>query len=167
MICKICEQTNAGIKENHCKDCCCAKSWEALGITEFTGKSIPEHIQDLRKRHDLLWDMDRKIIADMTAEINVLKAGLDSPQPGKEQNLKFQLEAAHEKIVDLVEANRLLVEELTNLKDVFARLQRTVKFQEAEYLENHGGSWGKCKYQAKAEHLQKECDRLRIRYDVR
>lgn len=33
--------------ENHCKDCCCARSWKALGITEYTGKSIPEHIAQL------------------------------------------------------------------------------------------------------------------------
>jgi len=32
----------------HCKDCCCAKSWEALGITEYTGRSIPEEITELR-----------------------------------------------------------------------------------------------------------------------
>lgn len=32
----------------HCKDCCCARSWKALGITEYTGKSIPEHIDSLR-----------------------------------------------------------------------------------------------------------------------
>lgn len=32
----------------HCKDCCCARSWKALGITEFTGKSIPEHIEELQ-----------------------------------------------------------------------------------------------------------------------
>lgn len=30
--------------DNHCKDCCCAQSWEALGITTYTGQSIPEHI---------------------------------------------------------------------------------------------------------------------------
>ncbi len=34
--------------ENHCKDCCCARAWKALGITEYTGLSIPEHIQMLR-----------------------------------------------------------------------------------------------------------------------
>lgn len=33
--------------DNHCKDCCCARSWEALGITEYTGKSIPEHVAEL------------------------------------------------------------------------------------------------------------------------
>lgn len=35
---------------NHCKDCCCAKSWEALGIKEYTGKSIPEHISELKMK---------------------------------------------------------------------------------------------------------------------
>jgi hypothetical protein len=36
------------MSDNHCKDCCCARSWKALGITAYTGKSIPEHIADLR-----------------------------------------------------------------------------------------------------------------------
>ena len=34
---------------NHCKDCCCARSWKALGISEFTGKDIPEHIVALKE----------------------------------------------------------------------------------------------------------------------
>ena len=33
---------------DHCKDCCCAQCWEALGISQYTGKSIPEHIVALR-----------------------------------------------------------------------------------------------------------------------
>jgi len=37
-------------EEEHCKDCCCARSWKALGITEYTGKSIPEHIEELRSK---------------------------------------------------------------------------------------------------------------------
>ena len=40
--------------ENHCEDCCCAKSWKALGITEYTGKSIPEHITELRSENERL-----------------------------------------------------------------------------------------------------------------
>lgn len=36
------------LKRKHCKDCCCAKSWEALGITEYTGLRIPEEIEKLR-----------------------------------------------------------------------------------------------------------------------
>lgn len=34
--------------DEHCKDCCCAKAWNALGITEYTGKSIAEHIAELK-----------------------------------------------------------------------------------------------------------------------
>jgi len=44
---------------NHCKDCCCAKSWEALGIKEYTGKSIPEEIlrtKDELCRFQRLWN---------------------------------------------------------------------------------------------------------------
>lgn len=36
----------------HCKDCCCARSWKALGITSYTGKSIPEHIAALRTQKE-------------------------------------------------------------------------------------------------------------------
>ena len=36
------------MSENHCVDCCCARSWKALGIVSYTGKSIPEHIEELR-----------------------------------------------------------------------------------------------------------------------
>jgi hypothetical protein len=32
---------------NHCIDCCCQKSWEALGKKDYTGKSIPEEIEKL------------------------------------------------------------------------------------------------------------------------
>ena len=34
----------------HCKDCCCARSWSALGITGYTGKSIVEHITELKAK---------------------------------------------------------------------------------------------------------------------
>lgn len=37
--------------EEHCKDCCCAQSRKALGVTEYTGKSIPEHIAALRAQN--------------------------------------------------------------------------------------------------------------------
>jgi hypothetical protein len=36
------------MSDEHCRDCCCARSWKALGITEYTGKSIPEHIEQMR-----------------------------------------------------------------------------------------------------------------------
>jgi hypothetical protein len=41
----------------HCQDCCCARSWTALGITEYTGKTIPEHIAKLREELELEKDM--------------------------------------------------------------------------------------------------------------
>ena len=34
-------------EEEHCKDCCCARSWKALGVTAYDGKSIPDHITAL------------------------------------------------------------------------------------------------------------------------
>ena len=50
------------IGDNHCVDCCCARSWTALGVSEYDGKSIPEHITILRERiaalkakRDALW----------------------------------------------------------------------------------------------------------------
>lgn len=39
----------AQAETEHCKDCCCARSWRALGIDTYTGKSIPEHITALRE----------------------------------------------------------------------------------------------------------------------
>lgn len=47
--------------ENHCKDCCCAQSWQALEITEYTGKSIPEHIEALVARNSQLAEALRKL----------------------------------------------------------------------------------------------------------
>ena len=35
-------------RDSHCVDCCCARSWDALGVSEYDGKSIPEHITALR-----------------------------------------------------------------------------------------------------------------------
>lgn len=32
----------------HCMDCCCARSWKALGVSQHTGRSIVEHIEELR-----------------------------------------------------------------------------------------------------------------------
>lgn len=38
------------MSDGHCKDCCCARAWKALGISEYTGKSIPEEITELAVR---------------------------------------------------------------------------------------------------------------------
>ena len=39
---------------NHCRDCCCAQSWAALGVTKYDRASIPEHILALKQRADEL-----------------------------------------------------------------------------------------------------------------
>ena len=36
------------LRDGHCKDCCCARCWNALGVHEYTGKPIPEYITELR-----------------------------------------------------------------------------------------------------------------------
>ena len=41
---------------NHCEDCCCARSWEALGIDTYTGRSIPEEIERVTARNKILED---------------------------------------------------------------------------------------------------------------
>jgi hypothetical protein len=41
-------------EQNHCKDCCCARSWEAIGVTTYTGMSIVEHIEQLVTQRDAL-----------------------------------------------------------------------------------------------------------------
>lgn len=57
------EIENAKLRDRPCIDCCCARAWAALGIVEYTGRSIPEHITDLNKR-----------IAELEAELNELTA---------------------------------------------------------------------------------------------
>jgi len=57
--CGRCNWTAGGARPasdvvNHCVDCCCARSWSALGVTEYDGKSIPEHITRLRDSEALV-----------------------------------------------------------------------------------------------------------------
>ena len=39
---------------NHCIDCCCQRSWEALGLKEYSGKSIPEEIEKIMLENERL-----------------------------------------------------------------------------------------------------------------
>jgi hypothetical protein len=45
------------LEKPHCKDCCCAQSWEALGVKEYDGGSIPEHINSLQAENEELWEL--------------------------------------------------------------------------------------------------------------
>ncbi|MFH1328565.1 MAG: hypothetical protein ABIH76_06985, partial [Candidatus Bathyarchaeota archaeon] len=45
------------LKTGHCRDCCCAQSWAALGITEMTGLSIPEEIEKLKAENVRLQEL--------------------------------------------------------------------------------------------------------------
>ena len=40
--------------DNHCKDCCCARVWAALGITGYTGKHVSEHVAELKSDYAAL-----------------------------------------------------------------------------------------------------------------
>lgn len=44
-----CKKAYDEAQTSHCKDCCCGRAWEALGVKEYTGKSISEHILELKK----------------------------------------------------------------------------------------------------------------------
>jgi len=65
---------------NHCRDCCCARSWKALGITKYTGLSIPEHIENLRADNNRLKLTIKKCIDSMQGsncdELNWLEQAL-------------------------------------------------------------------------------------------
>lgn len=52
------------LEGNHCADCCCARAWKALEISEYTGKSISEEITALKaenaKRQDALCESEAR-----------------------------------------------------------------------------------------------------------
>lgn len=60
--------------DEHCKDCCCARSWRALQITAFTGMSIAEHIEELRatlvRVQTALGQTSPVLWKDMKTEVN-------------------------------------------------------------------------------------------------
>jgi hypothetical protein len=86
---------------SHCADCCCARSWKALGIdTENTRLSIPEHIDKLR--------------ADLAAaKTEIERASLREARLHKiiieENDAKNTAVACAEKELQRVEALRLAV----------------------------------------------------------
>ena len=67
--------------ENHCRDCCCARSWKALGISKNTGKSIVEHIE-LLKREIIALRLENESLdhqlQDTQADYGELKAQIEA-----------------------------------------------------------------------------------------
>lgn len=63
------------IESDHCKDCCCARSWTALGISGYTGKSIPEEIEAIRADRDRLAAEREKLRAIVKAADAMFAAG--------------------------------------------------------------------------------------------
>jgi len=49
---------------NHCADCCCARSWAALSVTAYDGRSIPEHIAVLLADNARLREAVRDYLAE-------------------------------------------------------------------------------------------------------
>jgi hypothetical protein len=64
---------------NHCVDCCCARSWKALGNPGYTGESIPEHIDKLKAQADAL----TIILTELRAEMDDYSDVIDNPEGGR------------------------------------------------------------------------------------
>ncbi len=60
---------------NHCKDCCCAQAWKALGVSEYTGKSIVEHIEELKTE---MWRLN-KLVSELATKEEIYQAAQFQP----------------------------------------------------------------------------------------
>ena len=49
--------------------------------------------------------------------------------------------------------------ELAAERSEHARLKNTVAFMERQYLASHGGSWGECEYQVRAESAERRLEK--------
>lgn len=58
----------AELENGHCRDCCCARAWNALGIYEFSGASIPEEIDKLKAEIKRLRDEVEQLKKDLDAD---------------------------------------------------------------------------------------------------
>jgi len=75
----------ARLQSGHCKDCCCARSWKALGITTYTGCSIPEEIESIRNR-----------VASLTTVLDAARKAMNSGNPLDDVELRFAIRAYDE-----------------------------------------------------------------------
>ena len=125
---------------NHCVDCCCARSWSALGVPEYDGKSIPEHITRLRDSEALA----RGKIAEQMIEIARLKDHYETGILAGENDCKkhagkvymncvvCRAERAEARIAELHDNGTRLREAADSWKEEAQRNQRLVAELERE-----------------------------------
>lgn len=77
-------------QNGHCKDCCCARSWEALEVTTPTGMSIVEHIEQLKHERDAAVQ-DAARLRDALAALYAVQNGSPLPSYDKDWNTAMQL----------------------------------------------------------------------------
>ena len=90
----------------HCQDCCCARSWKALGVTDSKGLSIPEHIMAMRSEIERERIGARKTFDEFYATIKALRA---------------EVNALHIRVRDLVLDGVTLAEEGARLQAELAK----------------------------------------------
>ncbi len=98
---KLPEDKRGMVDENHCKDCCCARSWKALGVSEYTGKSIVEHIEELKKILRIIYSQDSAPTGDppqglVRLDKNKLQEVM-SKFPHKSQYFETEVETIYKK----------------------------------------------------------------------
>ena len=131
----------------HCYDCCCARSWKALGVDKYDGKSIPEHIEQLQDK------------------IKQLKAKLDASQSSHKALETLYLQVRDEELVDAkAEAEKYRDtlysakmmdkdKEIQRLKDDIALYEVSIKVS---------GEWSK----SKLAEIQRLKERLEVAEEV-
>ena len=104
----------------HCQDCCCARSWKALGVTDSKGLSIPEHIMAMRSEIERERIGARKTFDEFYATIKALRA---------------EVNALHIRVRDLVLDGVTLAEEGARLQAELAKSEPMVPLRLVEEIE--------------------------------
>jgi hypothetical protein len=114
--------------ENHCRDCCCARAWKALGFSEYTGKSIVEHIELLKgevaalKLEVAVVERQRNEIIELRNKAHECQCVChDFPQ--------------HNKLQDALEANRWHIDKVVQLEAECNDLNALLQDTQADYGE--------------------------------
>lgn len=100
-------------------------------------------------RRNVLMSLMSSDIPGMSGED--LAAMLDAYAAEATASLQAELEQAQREIERLERERNEAQGEAKRQLTEYGVLQRTVKHMEDSYLREHGGSWGKCKYQSQVE----------------